>query len=239
MSTAGRKLYWRGILIIFILISTILHNVLWLQNSQKHINGTRSTLNIERTNISLEPNSTALQQWTATNTTQKFKLTLKLLTMNRFSSLKRCIASLLAAHYDGDKVDLDIYIDHAPTTWTDGIQVNPQSDGNGENTTESRLRDWRQTQRIARYIANHVHWHPIGEKRIHVRSENVGTAKQWIEAWWPTSRNEFAMFIEDDMEVSPFYYRYLKKAIQRYYYDQYDQRVFGLSLQRQRESWGN
>ncbi|EMS64322.1 hypothetical protein TRIUR3_29616 [Triticum urartu] len=77
---------------------------------------------------------------------------------------------------------------------------------------------------------------PHGEKRIHYRAANVGLQAQWIEAWWPGSDDEFAFVVEDDLEVSPLYYRFLKRVVMRYYYDRenYSPYVFGASLQRPR-----
>ena len=40
------------------------------------------------------------------------------------------------------------------------------------------------------------------------------------------------MFVEDDIEVSPKFYIYAKSLIQRYYYDNPDYSLFGISLQR-------
>uniref|UniRef100_J3KYV7 Uncharacterized protein n=1 Tax=Oryza brachyantha TaxID=4533 RepID=J3KYV7_ORYBR len=77
---------------------------------------------------------------------------------------------------------------------------------------------------------------PHGEKRVHYRAANAGLQAQWIEAWWPGSDDEFAFVVEDDLEVSPLYYRFLKRVVMTYYYDRknYSPFVFGASLQRPR-----
>lgn len=71
---------------------------------------------------------------------------------------------------------------------------------------------------------------------MHYRTANAGLQAQWIEAWWPGSDDEFAFVVEDDLEVSPLYYGFLKRVVMRYYYDRenYSPYVFGASLQRPR-----
>lgn len=49
----------------------------------------------------------------------------------------------------------------------------------------------------------------FGEKLVHYRTSNAGLQAQWLEAWWPASDHEFAFVVEDDLEVSPLYYRFL------------------------------
>lgn len=71
---------------------------------------------------------------------------------------------------------------------------------------------------------------------MHYRTGNAGLQAQWLEAWWPSSDDEFAFVVEDDLEVSPLYYRFLKGLILKYYYDpeNHSPDVYGASLQRPR-----
>lgn len=71
---------------------------------------------------------------------------------------------------------------------------------------------------------------------MNYRTANVGLQAQWLEAWWPSSEDEFAFVVEDDLELSPLYYKFLKKLILKYYYDSanYDPSIYGASLQRPR-----
>jgi hypothetical protein len=49
------------------------------------------------------------------------------------------------------------------------------------------------------------------------RKEHLGLQKQWLYVWKPRSWNEFAIVLEDDVEVSPYFYLYGKKAVEAYY----------------------
>ena len=37
---------------------------------------------------------------------------------------------------------------------------------------------------------------------------NAGLAQQWHSAWHPSSEGEAAFIFEDDMEVSPYYFKW-------------------------------
>lgn len=76
----------------------------------------------------------------------------------------------------------------------------------------------------------------FGEKLVHYRTGNVGLQAQWLEAWWPSSDDEFAFVVEDDLEVSPLYYKFLKGLIGYYYYNasNFSPWIYGASLQRPR-----
>lgn len=75
-----------------------------------------------------------------------------------------------------------------------------------------------------------------GRKEVHYRTQNVGLQAQWVEAWWPANSDEFAFIVEDDIEVSNLYYRFLRSIIATYYYNprNFDPSIYGISLQRPR-----
>ncbi|KAL7174432.1 hypothetical protein ACSBR2_033650 [Camellia fascicularis] len=76
-----------------------------------------------------------------------------------------------------------------------------------------------------------------GDDRIvHYRTGNVGLQAQWLEAWWPSSDDEFAFVVEDDLELSPPYYKFLRGLVVNYYYNasNFNPSIYGASLQRPR-----
>ncbi|KAF3341407.1 hypothetical protein FCM35_KLT00045 [Carex littledalei] len=150
----------------------------------------------------------------------KFKFVIKVLAYNRLAPLKRCLHSLSRAEYGSDGVDLHIHLDHFKQPESKNLSVIHQK-------VES-------DQQILGFLDG-FRW-PNGEKQIIYNSENRGLQAQWIEAWWPQSDDEFAFVVEDDLELSPLFYKFLKKAITTYYYDKsnYHPSIFGISLQRPR-----
>ncbi|KAL3530064.1 hypothetical protein ACH5RR_009386 [Cinchona calisaya] len=115
---------------------------------------------------------------------------------------------------------LHIFIDHFPL-----------ENDKGSQDLDSKLN-------LSREILDFVdgfRW-DFGEKFVHYRNLNVGLQSQWLEAWWPSSDDEFAFVVEDDLEVSPLYFRFLKALILNYYYNQsnFSPVIYGASLQRPR-----
>ncbi|XVF69446.1 hypothetical protein PTKIN_Ptkin11bG0082500 [Pterospermum kingtungense] len=147
-----------------------------------------------------------------------FSLTIKVLTFNRLNSLTRCLTSLSKAHYPPDHpVHLHIFIDHFPNQSHFNIDL--------------ELRD---SLAILQFVDG-FEW-KWGQKIVHYRTTNVGLQAQWLEAWWPTSDDEFAFVVEDDLELSPLYFKYLRALILNYYYNasNFSPFVYGASLQRPR-----
>ncbi|KAL6598828.1 hypothetical protein ACP70R_046088 [Stipagrostis hirtigluma subsp. patula] len=149
----------------------------------------------------------------------RFSLLIKLLAYDRPAALRRCLRSLAAADYAGDRVALHVMLDHRPPNSSSSNAASPLLAASHEILAFVDAFPW-----------------PHGEQRVHYRTANAGLQAQWIEAWWPGSDDEFAFVVEDDLEVSPLYYRFLKSVVMKYYDDRenYSPYVFGASLQRPR-----
>ena len=54
--------------------------------------------------------------------------------------------------------------------------------------------------------------------RVHVWTDHVGLYGQWIDTWSPRSNitTERALFVEDDVDLSPFAWRWIKAANRRF-----------------------
>ncbi|PON74114.1 Nucleotide-diphospho-sugar transferase [Parasponia andersonii] len=148
-----------------------------------------------------------------------FTFIVKVLAYNRLDSLARCLRSLAAADYLSDRVHLHIYVDHFAVVNGSGADLDRGLEESGRLLEFADGFDWK-----------------FGEKLVHYRTQNAGLQAQWLEAWWPGSDDEFAFVVEDDLEVSPLYYRFLRSLIVNYYYGDPDFRpyIYGVSLQRPR-----
>jgi hypothetical protein len=58
--------------------------------------------------------------------------------------------------------------------------------------------------------------------------KNHGLRAAWFESWYPKPDDEYCIIIEDDLEMSPFWFTWLKKAWLKYG-DRED--MAGISLQ--------
>lgn len=124
------------------------------------------------------------------------------LTMDRSEALQRLLTSAAGADYGGDHVDLDVWVDRR-----DGAPI-----------------DARVLAAAAR-----VHW-PHGAKTVYARRKNGGLYQQWIYTWRIAERaDEVAIILEDDLELSPAFYQWLKLARSAY---AADPEVAAFTLQR-------
>ena len=116
-------------------------------------------------------------------------LRLIILTYNRFKSLKKVLESLQGLVLDGHNATMEIWVDRTKDNQLDG-----------------------DTYRTARSFC----WDK-GPVYVHIHSEHVGIYGQWIHTWKPQSRgslaiDELAIFIEDDVDISKYAYRWLRRA---------------------------
>ena len=165
-------------------------------------------------------------------------------------SLGRCLDSLVSADYAGHNVTLHVFIDHFPISdEASSLHGKLKEDDSSSSSSNGKLKEvppssssssslinakLKEAHEILQYVDRFI-W-PHGPKQIHYRSQNVGLQGQWLEAWWPASDHEFAFVVEDDMILSPLYFKYLRRIIHTYYFDpsNYDPTIYGISLQRPR-----
>ena len=71
---------------------------------------------------------------------------------------------------------------------------------------------------------------PFGEKSIKKYSKQKGLAMAWFNAWYPKNSFDLGIIFEDDIIVSPWWYKWLKNAW-KLYLNRND--IAGITLQRQ------
>eukprot|EP00177_Eucheuma_denticulatum_P002000 GFKZ01003567.1.p1 GENE.GFKZ01003567.1~~GFKZ01003567.1.p1 ORF type:complete len:496 (-),score=50.33 GFKZ01003567.1:484-1971(-) len=139
------------------------------------------------------------------------RLQVTVLTHSRAESLGRLLRSLERAEYDGDRVDLHIWVDRSRGRgWGWGW-------GREDVVDEGVVS-----------VGRDFEW-GHGEKMVHVWERQVGIWGQWVDGYRGDGGGMGGLILEDDLEVSRFYYRWLKEAKRRYG-DRAD--VFGYTLQR-------
>lgn len=60
---------------------------------------------------------------------------------------------------------------------------------------------------------------PHGTKTLRRRIVQGGLIRAVSESWYPSSDDDFGLLLEDDIEVSPYYYLWIKYALMAYHYD--------------------
>ncbi|KZP01694.1 hypothetical protein CALVIDRAFT_492262, partial [Calocera viscosa TUFC12733] len=81
-------------------------------------------------------------------------------------------------------------------------------------------------------IAQNFDW-PLAGAQLRHRVVHGGLLPAVVEAWYPYSNDSYGLLLEDDVEVSPMFYAWIKFAILRYRYGEGREdtsRLFGVSL---------
>lgn len=82
---------------------------------------------------------------------------------------------------------------------------------------------------VTKALVNNYNWKK-GAKYIRHRIADSPKSSIFVETWYPTSNDEYAIIITDEVELSPLFYMWAKYAILQYRYMDRDDRLFGVSL---------
>ena len=116
------------------------------------------------------------------------RLTLLVFTLNRLTSLHRLLQSMLTSDYTG---------------WqTVAVHVHV---------------DYSDVQSTVRHYLDNFTW-PYGTLDRSYANLTMGLRDSLLSAWQPHSLDEFAVFLEDDIEVSPQFAVWVRVAVLHYYY---------------------
>lgn len=116
---------------------------------------------------------------------EEVDLRIIVLTYARVKSLTKCLDSLQKIHINRHSTAMEIWIDR---------NVNDEI-------------DIKTFELAKRFFWKH------GPVRVHVWTKHVGIYGQWIDTWRPKENTrEIAVFIEDDVDVSPYFYWWLRAA---------------------------
>ncbi len=111
------------------------------------------------------------------------------MTYARTNSLLKLLSSLNNLELDGHNASLEIWIDRS-------------KDGKVDEATVSAATQFRWSR---------------GPSRVHVRDTHAGIYGQWIDTWRPVpGSKELALILEDDLSVSPYAYRWVRAAHNKY-----------------------
>ncbi len=137
----------------------------------------------------------------STNPSSKVDFTIVVLTKSRYDCLSRLLDSIQKTDYQGDAVLLQIKVDM------------------------SEAQDQRDVIKLAKsFKFKH------GSTEYTISETPLGLAKSWFRAWKPYSDDDNAIILEDDIVLSPEWYRWLKGAWSKY---SGREDLAGISLQRQ------
>ena len=139
-----------------------------------------------------------------TTPSNRCDITIIVLTMKRHKSVTRLLLSIAASDYGSDCICMEIHIDF-----------------HKENT---------KTVKVAKLFKEKFSPLFCGGILVKVGTQNIGLREAWFKAWYPASDGDYAIILEDDVELAPVWYKWLKAAWS-IYHNRTD--VAGISLCRQ------
>ena len=148
---------------------------------------------------------TNLTQLTQLEQTETFSMKVIVLTMNRPESLLRLLRSINNTYFehDTDSIEVEIHVDKSHGwLYEDCVKI-------AHNFTLPKNRG-RVTARIA--------------------ERNHGLRTAWFDSGWPKTDQEHAIIVEDDLELAPTWFSWLRKAWLSY---RHRGDVAGITLSRQ------
>lgn len=100
----------------------------------------------------------------------------------------------------------------------------------GDKVDVYLLMDEKSDVATQKYISDHVAW-TAGNKQIRHRISGVHPMQIFVESWYPSDDHEYAVILDDRVELSSSFYIWIKQALLRYRYDTTtNKNVFGISL---------
>ncbi|KAI9474131.1 MAG: hypothetical protein EXX96DRAFT_580702 [Benjaminiella poitrasii] len=88
------------------------------------------------------------------------------------------------------------------------------------------------TDRSTHSLVNEFDWKQGTKNVRHRIAKKIPKASIFVESWYPSSNDEYAIILNNELELSPFYYIWAKYAILRYRYqsEKNEKLLFGVSL---------
>ncbi|KAL4226669.1 hypothetical protein ACF0H5_014649 [Mactra antiquata] len=120
---------------------------------------------------------------------KQYDLRMIAIVYNRANSLKRLLKSINGADFGKDSIKLEVWIDRSKEGKFDTATID------------------------AAVAFEFKH----GDYSVNIHTEHVGIYGQWLSTWKPQlNSSEIAVILEDDLTVSPHFYKYLKLVHKKY-----------------------
>lgn len=136
---------------------------------------------------------------------ETFSMKVIVLTMNRPESLMRLLRSINNTYFehDTDSIEVEIHVDKSHGwLYEDCVKI-------AHNFTLPKNR---------------------GKVTARIAERNHGLRTAWFDSWWPETDQEHAIIVEDDLELAPTWFSWLRKAWLSY---RHRRDVAGITLSRQ------
>ncbi|EKM81879.1 hypothetical protein AGABI1DRAFT_126235 [Agaricus bisporus var. burnettii JB137-S8] len=106
----------------------------------------------------------------------------------------------------------------------------------GDSNLNVRITIEKEANFETQYLAQTFEW-IHGSMQIHQRIVHGGLLPAIVESWYPADNNSYGLLLEDDIELSPLFYAWVKMTILKYRYSletSHYTKLFGVSLYQQK-----
>ncbi|KAI9264921.1 hypothetical protein BDA99DRAFT_437011 [Phascolomyces articulosus] len=135
-------------------------------------------------------------------------------------------------HWNVVDVDIVVITDRRPHSLSRLLQSTSRAHYLGDSVN-LKIHLEQSSDRVTRMLVNGFKWQH-GKKTMRHRIKKGGLMPAIVESWYPSSNDNYAVLLEDDIEVSPYFYVWVKYSLLQYRYSQ-DSRearqfMYGISL---------
>jgi hypothetical protein len=123
-------------------------------------------------------------------------------------------ASLTLLDWNVPRVDISIIMNDRPHSLRRLVRSLENARYFGD-TLDLRLNMEDSTDPVTKHFTSDLEWRH-GAVFLHHRVTHGGLLTAIVESWYPRSNNSYGLILEDDVEVSPLFYAWLKLALLRY-----------------------
>lgn len=138
----------------------------------------------------------------------------------------------ISVDWNTPEIDIVVVTDRRPHSLSRLIQSAERSYFLGDRVNLA-IQMEQSSDRVTRMYVNSLQW-VHGQKVVRHRIRKGGLMPAIIESWYPSNDDNYAVLLEDDVEVSPLFYVWAKYSILQYRYGDASQNarhlMFGVSL---------
>ncbi|KAJ2955037.1 hypothetical protein NQZ79_g8892 [Umbelopsis isabellina] len=151
-------------------------------------------------------------------------------------SIKSVLIGLPTAdldHIEWNTVDINLFIvtDSRPDALSRLLRSLTTAHYLGD-TVKLTMNTAHTADKITQVLVKNFLWEH-GQKVVRHRIRRAGFMKSLVESWYPSSVHEYAIFLDDDLELSPYFYIWAKFTVLKYRYSEHQdtlKNMFGISL---------
>ncbi|KAI8639795.1 hypothetical protein BD408DRAFT_349200 [Parasitella parasitica] len=134
-------------------------------------------------------------------------------------------------HWNDVKIDLAVITDRRPRSLSRLLDSINNAHYFGDENVELAIHMEQSADRETRTLAQGFSF-KHGDKKVRHRVRKGGLLPAIVESWYPSNDDNYGVLLEDDIELSPFFYSWSKYNILKYRYESESaySHIYGVSL---------